>query len=66
MPAPNNISYGANAGVPSKGVLFGEFRFENHPNGDHIHVHDVTSYIHSTTGPLSEFRKRGKSSDRQH
>lgn len=53
--SPNNVSYGGNAGVTNKGVFFGELNFENHTNGDHIHMHDVTSYTHPTTGPLSEF-----------
>jgi hypothetical protein len=53
--APNNVSYGGNAGVTSRGVLFGELDFENHTNGDHIHVHTVTSYIRPASGPLSEF-----------
>jgi len=43
--SPNNVSFGGNAGVTSKDVLFGELNFKNHTNDDLIHVHTVTSYV---------------------
>lgn len=48
-----NISYGGNAGQVQEGFAYGSLNFVNHTTGDHIHVWNVTGYVHPTTGPLS-------------
>jgi hypothetical protein len=48
-----NISYGGNAGQVQEGFAYGDLNFVNHTTGDHIHVWNVTGYVHPTTGPLS-------------
>jgi len=53
--APNNISYGGNAGRVEDGFAYGSLNFENHTTGDHIHVWNVTVYEHPASGPLSGF-----------
>ena len=53
--APNNISYGGNAGAIDNGQAYGSLNFVNHTTGDHIHVWNVTGYGHPTSGALSGF-----------
>jgi hypothetical protein len=48
-----NISYGGNAGRADNGLAYGDLNFVNHTTGDHIHVWNVTGYVHPTTGPLT-------------
>jgi hypothetical protein len=49
-----NISYGGNAGRADDGFAYGDLNFVNHTTGDHIHVWNVTGYVHPNDGgPLT-------------
>lgn len=49
-----NVSYGGNAGFAKEGFAYGDLNFVNHTTGDHIHVWNVTGYVHPNDGgPLT-------------
>src|SRR5690349_19657332 len=41
-----NISYGGNAGFAKDAFAYGDLNFKNHTTGDHLHVWNVTGYVH--------------------